>query len=150
MQEYSKEKYSKEQGSDGLPIGNPQTDRSELIEQIARTYPGNKTLTGLMIPHIIEKAIREAIEAHGDSVLAGTKAYAAAVTKFPPHKRQFIPAAEKWFMGGKYNTDPAEWVEVKPGEDAPIVFKSAAPRDCAKEAMAELAEDAAALMQGSR
>jgi hypothetical protein len=118
-------------------------DRSELIEQIARTYPGNKTLDGLMIPHIIEKAIREAVEAHGDAVLAGTKAYAAAVAKFPPHKRQFIPAAERWFAGGKYNTDPAEWVDVKPGEDAPIIFKSAAPRDCAKEAIAELLEDAA-------
>jgi hypothetical protein len=60
MQEYSKEKYSKEPALDGSPIGNPQTDRSALIEQIARTYPGNKTLTGLMIPHIIEKAIRDA------------------------------------------------------------------------------------------
>jgi len=128
-----------EQGT-GFAVPELKKDRSELIELIARTYPGNKTLDGLMVPHIMEKAIGDAIDAHGDKVLAGTKAYAAAVAKFPPHKRQFIPAAEKWFMGGKYNTDPAEWVEVKPGEDAPIIFKSAAPRDCAKEALADLAE----------
>jgi hypothetical protein len=136
----TREEKSREEKS-RVPIAlESKKDHSELIEQIARTYPGNKTLAGLMIPHIIEKAIREAIEAHGDAVLAGTKAYAAVVAKFPPHKRQFIPAAEKWFTGGKYNTDPAEWVEVKPGETPVNRFPLQSGLDAHERTMRDLLE----------
>jgi uncharacterized protein YdaU (DUF1376 family) len=141
MQEYSKEQYSKEPGLDGLPIRTPQNkDRSELIEQIARTYPGNRTLTGLMIPPIIEKAIGDAIDAHGDKVLAGTEAYAAVVAKFPPHKRQFLLAADKWFRLGKYNEDPAVWVEVKPGETPVNRFPLQSGLDAHERTMRDLME----------
>jgi hypothetical protein len=103
----------------GVHPGKKIEDRSELIELIARTYPGNKTLHGLTIPQIMVTAIGDAVKAHGDKVLAGTKAYAAVVAKFPPYKRQFLLAADKWFRLGRYNEDPAVWVEVKPGE-APV------------------------------
>ena len=128
-----------EQGT-GFAVPELKKDRSELIELIARTYPGNKTLDGLMVPHIMEKAIGDAIDAHGDAVLAGTKAYAAVVAKFPPYKRQFLLAADKWFRLGRYNDDPAVWVDVKPGETPVNRFPLQSGLDAHERTMRDLME----------
>jgi uncharacterized protein YdaU (DUF1376 family) len=124
MQEYSKEQYSKEQhseepGLDGSPISTPPNHkRADLVDEIGHLYPGNKRPKGRELPRIQYDAILDALLADGDKVLNGTKAFAAAVAKWPAHRRQFIPSADKWYREAKYLTNPTEWAEVKPG--APV------------------------------
>jgi hypothetical protein len=43
-------------------------------------------------------------------LLERTAAYAAAVAKWPPDERQFIPHPATWFNRGSFDDDPSTWV----------------------------------------
>lgn len=103
--------------AEGPLVPDSQEDKSKLVDAIGHTYPGNRTLKGKSLPNAHEVAILGALLVDGNEVLKGTKAFAEAVKKWPAHRRQFIPSADRWYREAKYLTDPAEWVEVKPGEE---------------------------------
>jgi hypothetical protein len=77
----------------GSSVPDSKADQSEIVEEIGHLYPGNKRPKGRELPRIQHGAILDALLADGDKVLSGTKAFAAAVAKWPAHRRQFIPSA---------------------------------------------------------
>lgn len=54
-----------------------------------------------------------------DELLAVVKAYAAAVSGWPAHDRQFIPHPATWFNQGRYDDDRSTWQRYEPGKKAP-------------------------------
>jgi hypothetical protein len=140
--EGNREERKREEGKEGMGSSVPDSkaDQSELVDEIGHLYPGNRTLAGKGLPQAHQVAILEAVTADGDKVLNGTKAFAAAVAKWPAHRRQFIPSADKWYREAKYLTNPAEWADVKPGETPVIRFPAQSGLDAHERMMRDLME----------
>ena len=87
---------------DGLPERTaPKEDAAEAIYQ---AYPRHIAKGAAL------KAIRNAIKPdRADYILERTKAFAAAVEKWPWADRQFIPHPATWFNRESYDDDPKEW-----------------------------------------
>jgi hypothetical protein len=71
------------------------------------------------------KAIKAAIKAGVDPARLHerTKAYAAAVAKWPAEDRAYIPNPATWYNQGRWDDDPAAWVRTAnngTGPKAPI------------------------------
>ena len=83
-------------------------DLETAVYEIATLYP--KIRDPRNVSQEIQFAIAAAVARDGrDLVWAGTKSMAEAVAKWPKDKKQFIPAAGRFFRESQYRTDPAEW-----------------------------------------
>ncbi len=85
------------------------TDNLEnAVFEIAALYP--KIRDPRNISQEVQYAIAAAVARDGrDLVWAGTKSMAEAVAKWAKNKKQFIPAAGRFFRESQYRTDPDEW-----------------------------------------
>ena len=83
-------------------------DLEIAVHEIAALYP--KIRDPQNVSQEIQFAIAAAVARDGrDLVWAGTKSMAEAVAKWSKDKKQFIPAAGRFFRESQYRTDPGEW-----------------------------------------
>lgn len=81
-------------------------------EEIYRLYPRKVARTAAL------KAIAKALKtADAEHLTERTKAYAAAVSRWPEDQRQYVPYPASWYNAGRYDDDPGAW-EYR-GKDAP-------------------------------
>ena len=95
-------------GKSSLPLGGGEdytSARSILTaEDVYAIYPRKVGKLGAL------KAIEKAAKAKGWlELFEKTKAYAAAVSKWPAADRQFVPHPATFFNRGSYDDDPKEW-----------------------------------------
>lgn len=79
---------------------------AEEAEVIYSAYP--RKVAKLEALTAITKALQNT---DAETLLKATKAYAAAVSRWPKDRHQFIPMPATWFNGGRYMDDPATWNE---------------------------------------
>lgn len=83
-------------------------DVADEAEAIYAAYP--RKVAKLEALAAITKALRTSdMSAHG--MLIATKNYAAAVSRWPKDRHQFIPMPATWFNQGRFMDDPATWNE---------------------------------------
>jgi hypothetical protein len=57
----------------------------------------------------VQAILRAFLKVDPETLKAKVEEYAAAVTKWPRDRRQFIPHPTTWFNQGRWDDDPAEW-----------------------------------------
>jgi len=77
---------------------------SDEAEAIFQAYPRKMAKLEALVA--ITKALKNT---DADTLLAATKAYAAAVARWPKERHQYIPQPATWFNGGRYLDDPSAW-----------------------------------------
>lgn len=93
------EEDRKKTGQEEAPPQPPVT-----AEAIYEEYPRKEARQDAL------RAIGKAIAKHPPArLLALTRAFAAAVGRWPPEDRRFVPHPATWFNGARFDDDPATW-----------------------------------------
>ena len=77
---------------------------SDEAEAIYQSYPRKTAKLDALAA--ITKALKTT---DAEALLKATKAYAAAVSRWPKDRQQYIPQPATWFNGGRYLDDPSAW-----------------------------------------
>lgn len=84
----------------GAPVAAKPLSVAAAIYEAYPRHVGRKTALA---------AIGRSLAAYDGNLLERVQAYAAAVAKWSPRERQFVPHPTTWFNQGRYADDPKEW-----------------------------------------